>query len=102
MSDPTDWTDHQWWPGLFRPLLHAIRDTETSIALHHGRAYFALCNSPVIAWSGPLPFSFICHRCAVLVGPAGLPINLCTPVRGRQDHQARYHQMPSYSLSLQC
>jgi hypothetical protein len=76
------WADPLWCPGLFRPLLHVVRDTESRMAIWRGEVLFAVCRSPVLPWSGPFPFDSICYQCVSAVGPAGLPAELVSPGGG--------------------
>ncbi|TKG66262.1 hypothetical protein [Prauserella endophytica] len=58
-----------WLPGLFRPLLHAIPDTQNVTDFNGLIVLWAACGAPTLPWTGsPLPY-LNCHDCERITGP---------------------------------
>lgn len=58
-----------WLPGLFRPLLHAIPDTQNVTDFNGLIVLWAACGAPALLWTGSaLPY-LSCHDCERITGP---------------------------------
>lgn len=70
-----------WLPGLFRPLLHAIPDTQRYTDFGGLITLWAACGAPTLGWTGSALPHPPCHDCERIVGPM--------PTAGLAHHDQR-------------
>lgn len=58
-----------WLPGLFRPLLHAIPDTERHTDFDGLIVLWAACGTPALGWTGSALSHPPCRDCEQIIGP---------------------------------
>jgi len=58
-----------WLPGLFRPLLHAIPDTQRYTDFGGLIVLWAACDAPALGWTGSALPHPPCRACERIVGP---------------------------------
>lgn len=76
-------TQPQWWPGVFRPLLHAVMPSSAEISFHAVSIRFAECNAatePPFERSGGTTavYCSACFRILLarkLISAADLPVS---------------------------
>ena len=57
-----------WLPGLFRPLLHVIPDTEHPTDFEGLIVLWAACGAPALHWTGSTLPHRSCLRCEQIIG----------------------------------
>lgn len=58
-----------WLPGLFRPLLHAIPDTQRHTDFDGLIVFWAACGAPALGWTGSALPHPPCRDCEQIIGP---------------------------------